>query len=130
MNPLLLKSPYTLANMARPTSKRGTDFGFRLAEARKAAGLTQLQFANQLGVSQQMVDYYERRAHNPSAEFVRLAATILGTSADALLGAPTPHIKRGPPSEWEKRIAAIKDLPCEKQREIQNVVDALIAKAG
>ncbi len=130
MEPLGLKSPYTLANMARPVSKRGTDFGLRLAEARKAAGLTQQQLADKLGVSQQMVDYYERRARNPSADFVRRAAELLNVSADLLLGAPQPKVKRGPPSEWEKRINVIRELPRDKQREIQNVVDALIAKAG
>ena len=130
MTPLLLKSPYNPANMARPTNKRGTDFGLRLADARKAAGLTQVQLAEQLDVSQQMIDYYERRARNPSADFVRRAAVLLNVSADMLLGSPPPKVKRGPPSEWEKRFNAIKALPRDKQREIQNVVDALIAKAG
>lgn len=130
MTPFLLNSPYNPATMARPTTKRGTDFGSRLAEARKAAGLTQVQLAEQLGVSQQMVDYYERRARNPSADFVRRAAALLNVSVDSLLGAQAPKVKRGPPSEWEKRFKAIKELPRDKQREIQNVVDALIAKAG
>jgi transcriptional regulator with XRE-family HTH domain len=130
MTPFLLKSPYNPANMARPTNTRGTDFGLRLADARKAAGLTQIRLAEQLGVSQQMIDYYERRARNPSADFVRRAAAMLNVSADVLLGAPQPKVKRGPPSEWEKRFNAIKELPRDKQREIQNVVDALIAKAS
>jgi transcriptional regulator with XRE-family HTH domain len=130
MPPSELNSPYNAAIMARPTSKRGTDFGLRLAEARKAAGLTQAQLAEQLDVSQQMIDYYERRARNPSADFVRRAAALLNVTADVLLGTPAPRVKRGPPSEWEKRIDAIRELPRDKQREIQNVVDALIAKAS
>ena len=130
MTPLLLKSPYTGANMARPTTQRGTDFGTRLAQARKDAGLTQIQFAEKLGVSQQMVDYYERRARNPSAELLRKLSDVLGVTADSLLGTSAPKVKRGPPSAWEKRIEAIQGLPRDKQREIQNVVDALLAKAS
>jgi transcriptional regulator with XRE-family HTH domain len=130
MTPILPNSPYTLVNMARPTKRSGTDFGLRLAEARKAAGLTQQQLAEKLGVSQQMVDYYERRARNPSADFVRRATALLNVSADVLLGAQPQRVKRGPPSEWEKRINVIKDLPRDQQRVIQNVVDALIAKAS
>jgi transcriptional regulator with XRE-family HTH domain len=33
-----------------------------------------------------MIDYYERRANNPSVEFVRLAARVLGVSMTELLG--------------------------------------------
>ena len=48
----------------RPPSKVATDFGKRVAEARRQRGLTQRQLADQLGVSQKMVDYFERRAEN------------------------------------------------------------------
>jgi len=130
MSVIFQNHPYNLAIMARPTSKRGTDFGERLAEARKSSGLTQHQLADKLGVSQQMVDYYERRARNPSAVFVRRVAALLDVSADTLLGAPTARVKRGPLSEWEKRVNSIKGLPRDKQREIQNVVDALLASAA
>jgi len=130
MSALFQNQPYNLAIMARPTNRRGTDFGQRLADARKSAGFTQHQLAAKLGVSQQMVDYYERRARNPSADFVRRAAVLLNVSADVLLGAPTARAKRGPLSEWEKRVNSIKELPRDKQREIQNVVDALLATAA
>ena len=130
MSAFFQNRPYNPANMARPTTRRGTDFGQRLADARKTAGLTQHQFADKLGVSQQMIDYYERRARNPTADFVRRAAALLNVSADTLLGAPTARAKRGPLSEWEKRVNSIKGLPRDKQREIQNVVDALLASAA
>jgi transcriptional regulator with XRE-family HTH domain len=33
-----------------------------------------------------MIDYYERRANNPSVEFVRQAARVLGVTVAELLG--------------------------------------------
>jgi hypothetical protein len=63
-------------------------------------------------------------------QLVAQLAEALECSESELLGAPQPKVKRGPPSEWEKRFTAIKELPRDKQREIQNVVDALIAKAS
>ncbi|MFO7899034.1 MAG: helix-turn-helix transcriptional regulator, partial [Planctomycetota bacterium] len=66
----------------RPPSKEATDFGRRVAAARRESGLTQRELADRLGVSQKMVDYYERRAENVTANVVCRLSEILAVSAD------------------------------------------------
>jgi len=60
--------------------------GARLAEVRKAAGLTQMELAEAIGTSQRMVAYYERTEDYPLARLLRHLAQALGVSADELLG--------------------------------------------
>jgi transcriptional regulator with XRE-family HTH domain len=45
----------------RPTQRPRTPFGERIAQARELAGITQLQLAHKLGVSQEVVAYWERK---------------------------------------------------------------------
>jgi len=71
--------------MAKGETTQG--FGSRLAELRKAAGYTQTQLAEALGISQRMVAYYESIEDNPLARILVLLAGTLGISTDELLGA-------------------------------------------
>jgi len=122
---------YTRLVMGRPATKPATDFGRNLAGARQAAGLTQMQFAKMLGVSQQMVDYYERRANNPTSDFIQKAAQILGVSVDELLGIkPLQKIKPGPPSKLQQKIEQIRKLPPAKQNAILQVLDMALNSSG
>jgi transcriptional regulator with XRE-family HTH domain len=100
----------------------------RIAELREAKGLTQTAVAERLGISQGRYNHYERGIRRFPVAMLPKLVEVLECSEAELLGAPAPKAKRGPPSEWEKRINDIKELPREKQREIQNVVDALIAR--
>lgn len=73
-------------------------FGARLAELRKAAGLTQVELAEAIGTSQRMVAYYERTEDYPLARLLRHLSRALGVSADELLGLAAvksrPNLKR------------------------------------
>jgi transcriptional regulator with XRE-family HTH domain len=73
-------------------------FGGRLAELRKERGLTQEQLAKLLGMTRKMVDYYERRARNPSTEIVSKIAVTFDVPVGVLLGerAPRRRAKPGP----------------------------------
>jgi transcriptional regulator with XRE-family HTH domain len=132
MTTICEEHPYNAAIMARPTSKRGPDFGARLATARKAAGFTQVQVADKLGISQQMVDYYERRAVNPSADFVRRAAALFKVSTDELLGNVNGHAPRkpGPPSQLEQLTARLAKLPRAKQKVVTQMLEGVLAQAS
>lgn len=102
----------------------------RVAALRQAKSLTQAVVAERLGIAEGRYSHYERGIRKFPVGLLPKLVEVLECSEAELLGAPTPKAKRGPPSEWEKRFNAIKELPREKQREIQNVVDALISKAS
>ena len=70
----------------RPQTKDAPAFGKRLAAARLAKGWSQTELAARLNTTLKMIDYYERRANNPSVEFARQAARVLGLSVAELLG--------------------------------------------
>lgn len=114
--------------MGRPANSPAPDFGAKLASARLAAGMTQADLANALGISQQMVDYYERRAKNPTAAFIQKAARALEVSVEDLLPSSKPPKKRkpGPDSEIEKRLRAIKQLPRERQKLVLQFLDSFL----
>jgi transcriptional regulator with XRE-family HTH domain len=111
----------------RPANKPAPAFGARLAALRKARGLTQPRLAEMLGVSPAMLAYYERKATNPTAEFVKKAAEVLNTSVDELLDhAAKPVRKSGPPSQLEQRLQAIRQLPREKQKLVLQFLDSFL----
>lgn len=76
-----------------------------------------------------MIDYYERRANNPSVEFVRQAARVLGVSMAELLGEEV-QLKRarktGPTGKVHKIFEEVSRLPHRQQEHIIKVVSALV----
>jgi transcriptional regulator with XRE-family HTH domain len=102
----------------------------RVAALRQNKGFTQAVLAQRLGITEGRYGHYERGFRRFPVDLLPKLAQVLECSEAELLGALPAKAKRGPPSDWEKRIRVIQDLPRDKQREIQNVVDALIAKAG
>jgi transcriptional regulator with XRE-family HTH domain len=126
----LLSPLYTAVMAGRPPTKAAPPFGAKLAELRKLRGLTQPQLAEQLDVSLDMLIYYERRANNPSADFVKKAATFFNVSADELLGhSVQARRKSGPPSQLEQRLAALQQLPREKQKLVLQILDTFLRDA-
>jgi transcriptional regulator with XRE-family HTH domain len=70
-------------------------FGPRLAELRRAAGLTQVELAEAIGTSQRMVAYYESTDDYPLARLLRNLSRTLGASVDELLGVAPAKARRG-----------------------------------
>ena len=62
------------------------DFGKKLKELRKQAGMTQQQVADKLGITKSVVSYYELSERTPSPEVLKDLALIFRVSADYLLG--------------------------------------------
>ena len=81
----------------RPITKKGSDFGKRLADARREAGFTQQELADGLGVSQRVVTYWERESIGLKADQLVALADLLNVSVDALLGRTSLNKRRGGP---------------------------------
>ena len=117
----------------RPQTKDAPAFGKRLAAARIAKGWSQTELAARLDTTLKMIDYYERRANNPSVEFVRQAARVLGVSMAELLGEEV-QIKRarktGPTGKVHKIFEEVSKLPRRQQEKIVEVVSALVSQYG
>ncbi len=114
--------------IGRPPSKEAPLFGQRLAAIRRSKGLSQRELAERLGVTREMIDYYERRAPNPALDFIERAAAALGVSVAELLGSQ-PHTMRakpGPVSQLERRVEQVKLLPRKKQQLILEFLDAIL----
>lgn len=123
--------PYALEAMAgRPPSTEAPLFGQRLAALRKDRGMTQPQLAEVIGVSVQMIEYYERRARNPSVDTIERVAAALGVEpAYFLTGKEHKRKKPGPPSALEKRIERLRRLPKKEQEVVLKMLDGLLSAA-
>lgn len=120
---------YTADAMAgRPAQKDAPPFGQRLSATRKARGLTQQQLAELLDMTVKGIDYYERRARNPSSEFVQRAADALGVAVTELLGENRrgPQRKRGPSPKLQRQLEEIHRLPKAKQRFVSELLDTVL----
>lgn len=99
-------------------------FAHRLSLLRKKKGITQVQLAEQLGVSIEMVKYYETRATHPNSSILLKISDVLGVNIDDLFHEGTKN-KPGPESELEKCFDKVAMLPKRKQQRIISVVNTL-----
>lgn len=107
------------------------ELGSRLAQLRKAAGLTQVQLAETLGISQQMVASYEVGRRRIPVSMLPALAQALKVQVDALLGGPTKaQAKRGPASQLQRSIERIGELPKPKQRFVLEMLETVLAQAS
>jgi transcriptional regulator with XRE-family HTH domain len=95
--------------------------GMNIRKYRKTRGLTQVELAEKLGLSQVAVANYERGVRKPDVEMVPKIAHALGTSIEALFGLegkkrlePIVHLHKN------RRAAKVQDLfenlrPMEQQ---------------
>lgn len=62
------------------------EFGNKLKQLRKDAGLTQVQLANKLGLTKSVISFYELQERAPSPDVLIQLAQIFHVSTDFLLG--------------------------------------------
>jgi len=116
-------------------AENGTKFlhglGQRMLELRKAQGLTQGQLAELLGISQQLVAFYEKGQRRVPIDLLPEVARLLGTSVEELLGltaAATP--KRGPTPKLQQQLERLSRLPRAKQRFVSEMLEAVLQQAS
>lgn len=75
-------------NRPREIKEINIEFGRRLQEARKRAGLTQERLAEILGLNQQFLSKLERGVAGPSLTTIRTICKSLNISSDSLIFGP------------------------------------------
>ncbi|MFN7783493.1 MAG: helix-turn-helix domain-containing protein [Lysobacterales bacterium] len=104
--------------------------GARIAQLRKQQGITQVQLAETLGVSQQTITAYEVGRRRIQVSTLPLIAQALGVTVEALVAeAPKPK-KRGPAPKLQQQLERLQALPKAKQRLVIEVLDSLLAQSG
>ncbi|MEZ5312886.1 MAG: helix-turn-helix domain-containing protein [Thermoanaerobaculia bacterium] len=102
------------------------DFGSRLAELRKARGLTQVQLAERLEITQQQLASYEIGRRRVPVSLLAPLADALSASVEELLGAEPKSKKRGPAPKLERHLERISQLPRARQRFVLQVLDSVL----
>ncbi len=115
--------------MPKQNIEQLTDFGRRLANLRKKAGYTQVELANDLGVTQRMISYYEGHSEYPPSNLLPVMAKVLGVSADELLGIKPLKKNRLPDSRLLRRLQQIEKLDAATKRQVMQVIDTFLENA-
>ena len=108
-----------------PVEQNGKErFGQRLARLRKAAGLTQLDLAGEIGISRRMVAYYEGQTDQPPASLVPVIARALNVTADELFGLkPVREQAKPVRSRLWRRVQQLEKLPLRERRHILHMIE-------
>lgn len=116
--------------MARPALTAPAAYGAHLASLRQAAGLTQQQLADAVGVKQSNIAFWERAAKPPRGEVLPALASALGVTIDQLLAVSPSNSngRRGPASRLERLMEQAAQLPRRRQQRIADTLEALLAQ--
>jgi len=96
---------------------------------RQAQGLTQAELGQKIGVSEKMIEYYERRAVNIKSDTIKKLAVALKVSADELLGLK-PITTIGRKSKVLQKLEQVSALPKRDQELAVNMLDRIIGTAS
>lgn len=109
------------------TTKKKPLFGQRLAELRKAKRLTQPQLAEELGLTRDVIAYYETKAQNPTIEFIQQIADYFEVPVAELVSEmDVARKKPGPKSQVDERFERVRALPRAQQQTVIAVLDTLL----
>lgn len=105
--------------------------GSRVAQLRKDHGLTQVQLAEALAISQQMVASYEVGRRRIPVSMLQALAKALAVPVDELLGdSAKQRAKRGPAPVLARHMERISALPKPRQRAVIDVIEAMLSQAS
>jgi transcriptional regulator with XRE-family HTH domain len=124
--------PYSAAmQTGRPSKRPRPPFGARLHALREAAGLSQKQLADKLGITQGAYAWWERHpvALRPD-QIGDLAAALGVPPAQLLADAPAKKRGSGPVGRMRQVFEAASKLPRTQQQQIAAVVAAFLSQHG
>lgn len=124
----------TISSVARKVGERKgprPEQGARVLALRQAAGLTQIELAQALGVPHSNIAYWEWSDKPPRADLLPRLAQIFGVDIEAIVGeipraARTKHKTSAPIGELQRTFDAVRKLPRKQQRKIIEMVTALV----
>lgn len=118
--------------MPRSKTQTALTFGARLAALRKAAGYTQVELAEELGISQRMVAYYEGQTEYPPTHLLPAIAQALKVTTDALLGLgrdrKAAKAIRPANTRLQRRMQEIEKLGPREKRQIMQFLDTFLER--
>ncbi|MBK8938278.1 MAG: helix-turn-helix domain-containing protein [Polyangiaceae bacterium] len=106
-------------------------FGLRLADLRRAAGLSQTDLQNATGISRRMIAHYEGRPALPPGHVLAALADGLGTSVDELVGkkpARPSGTKTQASRRLLRRLQQLEKLPLKDKRELLGIIDTYLER--
>jgi transcriptional regulator with XRE-family HTH domain len=111
-------------------SGNNRSFGRRLAQIRKAKGLTQTELGSRIGVSQRIMHHYENKAEYPPAQKIIDLARALDMSVDELLGVDKGSFDsyKNINPKLAKRLRLASNLPSHELKALSTFIDALLLK--
>jgi transcriptional regulator with XRE-family HTH domain len=116
--------------MPRQKTQATPTFGARLAALRKAAGYTQVELAEEIGISQRMVAYYEGQTEYPPTHLLPAIAKALKVTTDELLGVArnrkAAKAARPANTRLQRRIQEIEKLGPREKRQIMQFLDTFL----
>lgn len=114
--------------MSKYAHPQAEGFGTRLAQFRKAAGFTQTQLADELGISRRRIAYYEAESDHPPASLLADLARVLNVSTDELLGsaATKRQAKASMSPRLERRLKQIERLSPKPKQQLLSLIDTFI----
>jgi transcriptional regulator with XRE-family HTH domain len=104
--------------------------GARIAASRQDSGMTQVQLAQTMGVSQQTVASWEVGRRGVPVSNLPLLARTLGLSVEALIGEKAAPAKRGPTPKMQQQIERLSRLPQAKQRVVMEMLEGFLNQAS
>ena len=114
-------------NTGRPPKRKRTPFGERLHALREAAGLSQQEVANRLGITQPAYALWERRNVSVRVEQLYTLADILGVAVEDIFYQPNTSRRKGGPVGKARRIfEQVNRLPRTQQHHVLTVVEAFV----
>ena len=129
-NRVYIPEPITLTSrlMTKYTDPAAGGFGPRLAALRKAAGFTQHQLADELGISRRRIAYYESESDHPPSSLLADLARVLNVSTDQLLtDAPVKRQAKASLSpRLERRLKQIERLNPKSKQQLLTIIDTFI----
>jgi transcriptional regulator with XRE-family HTH domain len=131
MDPIPEITPATDQPMTQDEKQFFRQLGSRVAALRKEQGLTQVQLAQALELTQQMVASYEIGRRRIPVSLLPPLARALGTSVEELIGDEGSSTRRrGPAPQIQQKIERLTRLPKAQQKLVLQMLDGVLAQAA